>query len=542
LKFKGKYRKEELIDYSFGIAVDFSGNVYVIGFSDNGTNHDYRSIKYDSSGSIVWQKTWNGGGTDDGSGIAVDSSGNVYVTGFSDNGATYDYLTIKYDSSGDTGWVKVYDGGYNDKGMGIAVDSSGYVYVTGQSSYDGDFPSWHYLTIKYNSNGDTVWQKGYNGGIGDIAEGIAVDSSCNVYVTGWSHNGTTYDYLTIKYNSNGDAVWQKVYDTGGGDYSYGIAVDVLGNIYVTGYSWSNAEDYLTIKYRPHRGFGDISGKVTILTGSPVVGIKVQALQSGVEIASTYTGTDGSYSILIPSGTYNIKASWTGSLFISSANQSVLAGSANIDFTLSVSYQLGTLSGQVQGLKPNVMQNCSIATREVRKALEANKEIAFVELKIGNEAICRVPVDINGNYAIPHLLPDRYIARAYNGYIYSEPQIVNLKEGQILTLNFTFQSMPEDSVYVYPNPTTTGQITIRYYLSYSNPEVEIKIYNIAGELVKTIPDNEINKSTPPIYKYNWNCQNDNNQKVASGTYIFTVSARDKTTGENVKVSKKLVVIR
>jgi len=174
----------------------------VTGQSSNGTNNDYLTIKYDTNGNTIWQKVWDGGNNDAGCGIAVDSSGNVYVTGCSSNGASYwDYLTIKYNSTGDTVWQKVWDGGSDDIGHGIAVDDTGNVYVTGQSSNGADND---YLTIKYNgTTGEIIWQKIYNGVNYDYGEGIAVDSSGNVYVTGGSCKSVSYpwvyDYLTIKY-------------------------------------------------------------------------------------------------------------------------------------------------------------------------------------------------------------------------------------------------------------------------------------------------------------------------------------------------------
>ena len=217
---------------------------------DTGETAPAGPVQY-TNAETVWQKLWDGGNDDCGYGIALDrangGSGNVYVIGTSLNGANHDYLTIKYNSSGDTIWEKAYNGGNDDWGQGIAVDSSGNVYVTG---YSWNGANDDYLTIKYNSQGESVWVRQWDGGIDDSSYGIAVDSSGNAYVTGQSNNGANYDCITIKYNSKGDSVWLKQWDSGRDDYGYGIAVDSSGNVYVTGQSSNGANsDYLTIKYR-----------------------------------------------------------------------------------------------------------------------------------------------------------------------------------------------------------------------------------------------------------------------------------------------------
>ena len=256
-------------DFPSSIAVDKSGNVYVTG-SSSGIEYDYATIKYNTVGDSLWVARFNGQGVnyshEEVSSIAVDDSGYVYVTGLS--GTPGDFATIKYDSAGDSVWVRKYNGPGNptDYAASIAVDEAGNVYVTGYSYGSGT--NGEYATIKYNSYGDSVWVKRYSGPGNSYGFGraLAIDDSGNVYVTGYcTGNGTAYDYTTIKYNSTGVQQWIESYNGPGNshDYSVSIAADNSGNVYVTGYSYGDGTDYdfATIKYSQLTGIAQISSFV-----------------------------------------------------------------------------------------------------------------------------------------------------------------------------------------------------------------------------------------------------------------------------------------
>ena len=249
-------------DYATAIAVDSSGNIYVTGYSTgSGTGYDYATIKYDQNGNQKWVARYNGlgNGYDLAYAIALDGSGNIYVTGQSiGSGTGCDYATIKYDPNGNQKWVARYNGPGNDfdAAFAIALDSSGNIYVTGQSIDFGTF--FDYATIKYDPNGNEMWVARYNGpGNGpDYANAIAVDSSGNVYVTGFSLGSDSGpDYATIKYDPNGNEMWVARYNGPGNDFdaAFAIALDSSGNIYVTGQSidFGTFFDYATIKYDPN---------------------------------------------------------------------------------------------------------------------------------------------------------------------------------------------------------------------------------------------------------------------------------------------------
>lgn len=236
-----------LQDVANALAVDDSGNVYVTGGSYNGRindidDWDYVTIKYNTNGIQQWIRTYSTlpNFYDVASAIAIDENANVYVTGY------YGMRTIKYDRNGTQLWSVIYNVIAEKRAYDIEY-KNGFVYVTGYSNTNSNGYE-NYVTIKYNStDGSEQWVRLYNGtgNSADEACCIAVDDSANVFVGGSSYGiGTSgYDYVTIKYNTLGNILWEKRYDSSGSSQTMnGMVIDNLSNVLVTGQS------YQTLKY------------------------------------------------------------------------------------------------------------------------------------------------------------------------------------------------------------------------------------------------------------------------------------------------------
>lgn len=246
-------------DRAAGLAIDAQGNVYVTGASGEGSNNlsDYVTIKYNTSGVQQWVGRYSDL-YDYATAIGVDASANVYVTGYSYHlGTYYDYATVKYNTMGVQQWVRRYNGPgtSDDLANALQVDASGNVYVTGEAFFESATGT-DYATIKYSATGDQQWVRRYNGpgNAVDIAYAIAVDKAGDAYVTGGSRGADLVDdFATIKYSASGEEQWVVRYGAEGDTYDIaeGIAVDGACNVYVTGYNaLTGAKLWTTIKFGP----------------------------------------------------------------------------------------------------------------------------------------------------------------------------------------------------------------------------------------------------------------------------------------------------
>jgi hypothetical protein len=266
-------------DRAQGIAVDGSGNVYVIGtfqgtvdfgggaVSSPATYVNSFLVKYSPLGAHLWSKRLSSTGMDEGLAVAVDGSGNVTAAGVLYQTSNFggsslataggsDVWVARFSSAGAHVWSRRAGGTGDDWVYAVAVDGSGNASITGYSAAAADFGGGllngfgakDIIVAQYSSTGGHVWSRRVGGSGNDVGRDIAVDGSGNVVVTGnFASSSVNFgsgalsnaggaDIFLVKYSSQGASLWSRQFGSSLSlsEGANSVATDAAGNVMLTG--------------------------------------------------------------------------------------------------------------------------------------------------------------------------------------------------------------------------------------------------------------------------------------------------------------------
>ena len=356
------------------------------------------------SGRILFSigpQVWQGDGA---TGLAVDSDGSAYVTGYAysadfpvtagafqkTNRALVPYgpggvaasynrtnaFVTKLNPAGTALVYSTYLGGsgtsvYGDNPTGLAVDGSGNAYVTGWA-YSTDFPVTQgaFQTTNRSPAGDNAFVTKLNptgsglvystyvggshaGGLGDSADGLAVDNSGNAYIAGQAystdfpvtqgalrttnHSPAGSNAFVTELNPGGNGLLYSTYLGGSGyaglgDGATGLALDGSGNVYLTGYARSadfpvTGGAFQTTNHAPTGGLNAFVAKLNLSVNLPAPSIT----PGGIVPVDSTVGTiqPGEWVSIYGANLASVVATWTGNF-----PQSLGGASVTIDGKLA----------------------------------------------------------------------------------------------------------------------------------------------------------------------------------------------------------------
>ncbi len=332
-------------DYGTGIAVDqTSGDVYVTGWFHGPTDFDpgvdsfivnapasdaLFVLKLDAAGDFLWVRTLEGTSSY-GQAITLDNSGNVIVGGQYDGtvdfdpgvgidnataSALIDGFVLKLDPNGNRIIDVQFGGTGYDEVIAIAVDGSANIYVTGEfdgtvdldpgsqsTNYTAD--GYDIFVTKLDDVGNFVWGKQLGGPGTEIGNGIGVDGTGNVYLTGkftgtvdfdpsagttaYTADGFSDAYLT-RLDASGNLIWAVKIGGAGLDEGKALTLDANGAVVWTG----GFQDTIDI---------EIGGGVTNLYNAVGTDIFVAKFNPNISLAWAKNmggdGTDWGYAIAL----------------------------------------------------------------------------------------------------------------------------------------------------------------------------------------------------------------------------------------------------
>jgi hypothetical protein len=265
--------------YGRDVAVDPSGNVYVVGHFDGSLDlggtlvsagrDDAFVAKLDSDGAVLWSRSFGGVDHDTGWRVTIDPQGNALVTGTFEGTATFgastlssagghDVFLLKLDAAGNVLWSFGFGGSEEEEARDVVSDPSGRAVVTGTTRGNIDFglgPACEHggtnaYLVGVDADGTLDWSYCLAAGSDEAGAGLALTASGALEWTGAMANvadfgaivscpGNVAAVFLASATTAGEVLSGKCYDGELEQYSTNVAVDPWGNVIVIGYFWGD---------------------------------------------------------------------------------------------------------------------------------------------------------------------------------------------------------------------------------------------------------------------------------------------------------------
>ncbi len=491
--------------YGRALAIQSDGKIVMAGYGFNGLNHDFVAARYLTDGTP--DKSFAGVGkvltpigqeNDLAHAMAIQPDGKIILAGFVWNNNHSDFALIRYNSDGSLdkqfnrkGIVVTAVGAGNDFAYAVAVQPDGKILAAGHSENEGDFDL---AVVRYHSDGSLDTSFGASGkafvSLGrqaDICQAIALQPDSKILIVGYSGEGFENDFALARLNPDGTL-----------DTTFGTAGKVITHIR-DGHNCANA-----VTLQPDGGI--------ILAG-------FSSAESGVDFAlARYTSTGQLDQAFNESGIVITdiggKADVCQAVTLQSDAKIVVAGHSQsgdkFDFAMARYNADGSLDASF-----------------------CQQGKALTKISNGNDLAYAAAIQPDGT-----IVTGGYgWTGQSNNFTLSQyrPEPDNEKQAA-QTASLTLPTFTYDLAYNRPNPFS-DQTIISFQLP-STQHVTLKIFNTAGQLVKTLADGSRQAGQ---YAMTWNGTNADGAPVAGGVYFYRIEM-SANAGKSYCQTRRMNLIR
>ena len=265
--------------------------------------HDVYLIKTDAQGDTLWTKIYGGSNEDRLRAVQQTTDGGYILVSetLSFGAGSADVYLVKTDSSGNLMWTKTYGGSAADYGYSVRQTlDEGYI-IAGYTSSFGTGMSDVYL-IRTDSIGDISWAKTYGGNSSDFGYSVRQTTDEGYIVAGYTESfGNAGDVYLLRTDSDGNLLWSQSYGGASNDRGWSVQQTTDGGYVIAGYSESfgaGDKDVYLIKTDEFGSSGCNESTAGTVVGNTatIVNSTQTSIGSGGFINNTTTITDAAATV------------------------------------------------------------------------------------------------------------------------------------------------------------------------------------------------------------------------------------------------------
>jgi hypothetical protein len=466
-------------------------------------------INAQNAGDTLWTKTYGGANSDKGWCVQQTNDEGYVIAGWTDSygAGGYDIYLVKTDAVGDTMWTKTYGEDGSDDGRCVRQTPDGGYIIAGNTQPIGIMGSYIWL-IKTDSSGDTLWTKKWgetpmphiNTGrcVQLTADGGYIISG-HVQFLGTNNE----DAYLLKTDADGNTEWMNFYGGTGYEIAYWVQQSSDGGYIAVGYTTS---------------FGNGNEDIYL--------VKTDA-NGNVEWTKTYGGTDtdSGFSVQQTSDDGYIIAGFTDSFGEGSYDAYIIKTNAAGDTVWTKTY------GGAQYDKAYSVQAISdgsyIVSGTARSFEDSNGDVYILKLDSFGDTLWTATHGTAGDergWSVQQTSDNNYIVGGFStGAGTADYYLLKIVGDDITGIQDLMQSDRTILSQNFPNPFNL-ETTISFSLNKAD-FVSIDIYNIEGEKIKTLLNNNLEASKHNVV---WKGINESGKPVSKGVYFYKIKAGELQT--------------